>query len=109
MAALSAGEGSPMEPLLHVVIIWRRDANHLKYEWLSTGWLKEVHDENQWNETKRNLELTIQRLLRVSEALPYAAVVGELADEHALVNISSIIDKLLASAIHFTDELLSFS
>lgn len=74
-----------MDPLLHIVIIWRRDANHLKYEWLQNGWLDPNQDENRWNETRRDLEKTIQRLLRSSEALPYAAEVGELADEHALV------------------------
>lgn len=85
VSALSAGEGSPMDPLLHIVIIWRRDASHLKYEWLPTGCIEATQDENQWNETRRNLEHTLQRLLRVSEALPYAAKVDELADEHAQV------------------------
>lgn len=88
VSALSAGEGSPMEPLLHIVIIWRRDASHLKYEWLPHGWV-EVQDDRIWNETRRHLEKTIQRLLRATEALPYAAVVRELADEHAQVNIHS--------------------
>lgn len=59
----------------------------MKYEWLPTGWIEAAQDETQWNETRRNLEQTIQRLLRASEALPYAAVVGELADEHAQVCI----------------------
>lgn len=76
-----------MEPLLHIVIIWRRDANHLKYEWLPHGWVEVVQDDRIWNETRRHLEKTIQRLLRATEALPYAAVVGELADEHAQVCI----------------------
>lgn len=85
VSALSAGEGTPLDPLLHIVIIWRRDANHLKYEWLPSGWIEAAHDEKQLNETRRNLEHTLQRLLRVSEALPYAAKVEELADEHAQV------------------------
>lgn len=91
VSALSAGEGSPMEPLLHIVIIWRRDANHLKYEWLPHRWVEAVQDDRIWNETRRHLEKTIQRLLRATEALPYAAVVGELADEHAQVHILMII------------------
>lgn len=85
VSALSAGEGSPLEPLLHIVIIWRRDANHLKYEWLPHGWVEAVQDDRVWNETRRHLEKTIQKLLRATEALPYAAVVGELTDEHAQV------------------------
>ena len=74
-----------MDPLLHIVIIWRRDSNHLKYQWLPNGWIDSNQDENRWNKTRQDLEQTIQRLLRSSEALPYAAEVGELADEHALV------------------------
>jgi len=87
VSALAAGEGSPLEPLLHIVIIWRRDANHLKYEWLPHGWIEATQDDRIWNETRRHLEKTIQKLLRATEALPYAAVVGELADEHAQVYI----------------------
>lgn len=90
VSALTAGEGSPLEPLMHIVIIWRRDANHLKYEWLSKGWFEAAQDENQWNETRHTLEQTIQRLLCASEALPYTAIVGELADEHAQVYIADI-------------------
>lgn len=87
VSALATGEGSPLEPLLHIVIIWRRDANHLKYEWLPHGWVEAAQDDRIWNETRRHLEKTIQKLLRATEALPYAAVVGELADEHAQVCI----------------------
>ncbi|KOC69315.1 DnaJ like protein subfamily C member 16 [Habropoda laboriosa] len=100
VSALSTGEGSPLEPLLHIVIIWRRDANHLKYEWLPTVWIEAAQDETQWNETRRNLEQTIQRLLRASEALPYAAVVGELADEHAQ---AGTVDKLIGKALLAVD------
>ncbi|XP_031828504.1 dnaJ homolog subfamily C member 16 l(3)80Fg isoform X1 [Nomia melanderi] len=105
VSALSTGEGSPLEPLLHIVIIWRRDANHLKYEWLPTGWIEAAQDENQWNETRRNLEQTIQRLLRASEALPYAAVVGELADEHAQGTVDKLIGKALLAVDYISDSL----
>lgn len=87
ISSLSASEGSPLDPLHHIVIIWRRDSSHVKYEWFSTGWAQAIADENQWNETRLNLEQTIQRLLRASEALPFAAEVQELADEHALVRL----------------------
>ncbi|CAL7950285.1 unnamed protein product [Xylocopa violacea] len=105
VSALSTGEGSPLEPLLHIVIIWRRDANHLKYEWLPTGWVEAAQDEIQWNETRRNLEQTIQRLLRASEALPYAAVVGELADEHAQGTVDKLIGKALLAVDYISDSL----
>lgn len=83
--ALMAGEKSPLNPLLHVVIIWRRDASQVKYEWLPNGWQDAIKDDHTWNETRQNLEQTIQKCLKASESLPYTAVVGELADEHALV------------------------
>lgn len=86
VSALSKSENSPLDPLLHIVIIWRRDSSHLKYEWLPNDWMEATRDENQWNETRRDLEQTLQKLLRASEALPYAAEVSELADEHAQVN-----------------------
>ncbi|XP_043250790.1 dnaJ homolog subfamily C member 16 [Colletes gigas] len=105
VSALSTGEGSPLEPLLHIVIIWRRDANHLKYEWLPTGWIEAAQDEGQWNETRHNLEQTIQRLLRASEALPYAAVVGELADEHAQGTVDKLIGKALLAVDYISDSL----
>lgn len=105
VSALSAGEGSPLEPLLHIVIIWRRDANHLKYEWLSNGWFEAIQDDNKLNETRKNLEQTIQRLLRVTEALPYAAKVEELADEHALGTVGRLIGRALLAVDYISDNL----
>jgi len=70
---LFAGGGSPPEPSLHVVILWRRDASHIKYEWLSSAL-----DVSQWNDTKQALESTLQRLLHSSQALSYEAVVKVL-------------------------------
>ena len=68
-----AGEGSPEEPGLHVVIIWRRDTQVLKYEWLSEGWGDS--ERPRWNESRERLGSTIQRLLQSSEALSYETVV----------------------------------
>ncbi|KAK0166405.1 hypothetical protein PV328_004828 [Microctonus aethiopoides] len=105
VAALSAGEDSPMEPLLHIVIIWRRDANHLKYEWLPNGWFEATRDDNKWNETRRKLEQTLQRLLRVTEALPYAAKVEELADEHAQGTVGKLIGRALLAVDYISDNI----
>lgn len=63
-------EGSPEQPILRIVIIWRRDTSHIKYEWLSEAW-----GDDSGNETNQRLEETIGRLLRSSEALSYEAVV----------------------------------
>lgn len=103
VSALLNGEGSPMDPLLHIVIIWRRDANNLKYEWLPNGWIDGNQNEDRWNESRQNLEKAIQRLLRTTEALPYAAEVGELADEHALGTVDRLIGRALL-AVDFISE-----
>lgn len=64
-------DGEAVEPLLSVVIIWRRDTSHIKYEWLSEKW----ELEKDINDTAHKLESTITRLLRTSEALSYEAFV----------------------------------
>nr|CAD7444027.1 unnamed protein product [Timema bartmani] len=126
ISALTSGEGSPPEPTLHVVIIWRRDSSHIKYEWLSHMW--DTPETHEWNETREHLESTIQRLLHDSEALSYEAVVkvgclpcrskesnryryahwhggddSELIDEHAQGIVSRILTKLLVTADFLKD------
>ena len=86
LSALTVGEGSPLDPSLHIVIIWRRDSSHLEYQWLHHDWSETVENDNQWNETRKSLEQMIKKLLYSSEALLHAAQIGELKDEHALVN-----------------------
>jgi len=73
ISCIAIGEGSPAEPLLHVVIIWRRDNNHIKYEWLPHTW--NGAKSHEWNETRDHLESTIQRLLHTSVALTCEAVI----------------------------------
>ncbi|XP_969135.2 dnaJ homolog subfamily C member 16 isoform X1 [Tribolium castaneum] len=72
-------EGEDVEPLLRIVILWRRDTSHVKYEWVNDKW----EWENNLNQTTQKLESTISRLLRSSEALTYEALVNDLFDEHA--------------------------
>jgi DnaJ family protein C protein 16 len=73
ISCIAIGEGSPAEPLLHVVIIWRRDSSHIKYEWLPHTW--NSARSHEWNETRNRLESTIQRLLHASGALSCEAVI----------------------------------
>lgn len=61
-----------MGPILNVVILWRKDPSHIKYEWLSEKW--EV-DESKLNTTTLELESMISRLLGSTEALTYEAFV----------------------------------
>ncbi|KAJ1527591.1 hypothetical protein ONE63_007554 [Megalurothrips usitatus] len=93
--ALTSGEGSPPESTLHIVILWRRDASHIKYEWLPSC-LNPAMD--QWNDTKSNLESTIQRLLQSNAALSGEAIVKELIDEHAQGMVTRMVNKLLLTA-----------
>lgn len=88
---LKAGEGSPAEPLLRIVVIWRRDTTHIKYEWVEGEWsdteISSAEDssraaagKNSFNDTRQRLENTISRLLKTSEALSYEAVVSVSLD-----------------------------
>lgn len=68
------------DTLLRLVVIWRRDTSHIKYEWVSGIHMHIKHLENETNEqsfnaTKRKLDESIQRLLRTSESLSYEAEV----------------------------------
>lgn len=70
----SLSTGSPEETVLNVVILWRRDVNHIKYEWMRGGWASS-HKSPKFNETKDRLESTISKLLKIDESLTYEAVV----------------------------------
>ncbi|KAL7306855.1 hypothetical protein TKK_0001016 [Trichogramma kaykai] len=95
LSALMASESSPSDPLHHIVIIWRRDSSHVKYEWFKSAWSQVTSNEDQWNQTRLNLEQNIKKLLRSNEALPYAAEVQELSDEHALSRNEKLIKKTI--------------
>lgn len=83
-------EGNIMEPILSVVILWRKDTSHVKYEWVPDKW-----DVKNLNDTQQKLESAISRLLRSTEALTYEAFVKDLFDEHAKSIFSHIFSKIL--------------
>jgi DnaJ family protein C protein 16 len=64
---------------LKIVVIWRRDSRHVKYEWITDATLEETTsvevDEENYNQTKRKIEERIQKLLKSTEALAYEAEV----------------------------------
>lgn len=69
------------DTLLRLVVIWRRDTSHIKFEWVSDASLHMKRTENDsaelnYNSTKQKLDNTIQRLLRTTEALSFEAEVG---------------------------------
>lgn len=68
------------------MILWRRDASHIKYEWVPSG-LDASMDGAQWNDTKSHLEATIQRLLQSSAALSCEAIVKVVTSFESLPKI----------------------
>ncbi|KAK6618367.1 hypothetical protein RUM44_002819 [Polyplax serrata] len=89
--------GSSRKTVLNVVILWRRDMNHIKYEWMQGSWtLSKTSPE--WNKTKQTLESTITKLLNTEETLTYEAIVKELIDEQAQGLVGKIITRFLIAA-----------
>lgn len=77
VGAMSNGS---QDTLLRLLVIWRRDISHVKYEWVSGVSLHVKHvgneiNEQSFNATKQKLDESIQRLLRTSESLTYEAEV----------------------------------
>ena len=72
--ALSLNIGSE-NTLLKIVVIWRRDTKHVKYEWISDAVLVETsdiaEDEDNFNKTKQKIDEKIQKLLKSTEALTF--------------------------------------
>ncbi|XP_068153166.1 dnaJ homolog subfamily C member 16 [Drosophila tropicalis] len=99
-------KGSFDDNLLRIVIIWRRDNTHIKYEWIY-GTKLDVRNtsdnprESVINTTKTEITHTIQRLLQTSEALSYEAFVQNLLDEHA----QGVITKWIARLLYMVDYL----
>lgn len=102
--ALTRDEEGLQEALLRLVVIWRRDPTHVKFEWVQEA---KMVPENvaDFNHTKHKVDDTIQRLLRSTEALSYEAEVQELLDEHAQGMLSKILNKVLITFEYLGDNL----
>lgn len=64
-------DGKQVEPVLSIVILWRRDTSHVKFEWIESKW----NVEKDLNQTTSELEKTLGRLVKSSEALSNEAFV----------------------------------
>ncbi|XP_018796544.1 PREDICTED: dnaJ homolog subfamily C member 16 [Bactrocera latifrons] len=69
-------KGAEADRLCPIVIIWRYDQTHIKYEWVKGSDLNmdfNLYDSNEQfiNLTRRYIDNTIQRLLRTSETFSY--------------------------------------
>ncbi|CAD6995471.1 unnamed protein product, partial [Ceratitis capitata] len=77
----SITRGSKDGQLSEIVIIWRRDHTHIRYEWikgLHLSWDISLYASNQdfINVTQKHLDNTIQRLLKTSESFAYETYVN---------------------------------
>ena len=71
-------QGEVPDPDLRVIILWRRDINNIKYEWLENRWTTDAH-----NVSEDELQAALKRLLSANEVLSRDAVLNQLVDEHA--------------------------
>ncbi|KAH7956844.1 hypothetical protein HPB52_012858 [Rhipicephalus sanguineus] len=102
---LSSGEDSPEDPILHMVILWRKDHNLVQYQWIEAPWLDEPQ---KLNESKQELENALSRLLHSSEALPHDARLGVLVDEHARGLLGRILRRLVLMGDALRDHLTRY-
>lgn len=60
-----------MEPMLSIVIFWRKDTSHVKFEWIDSKW----DLDKDLNQTTSEIDKTLGRLIKSSETLAYDAFV----------------------------------
>ncbi|KAG5672388.1 hypothetical protein PVAND_002519 [Polypedilum vanderplanki] len=94
---------------LKIVVIWRKDSHHVKYEWIADATLEETSsveiDEENYNQTKRKIEDRIQKLLKANEGFAYEAEVLDLFDEHSQGLASRVIKRIIISIDYLYDSL----
>lgn len=95
----SSGDGENDD----LVVIWRRDPTHIKFEWVVDARLNAVNAS--FNQTKQKVDETIQRLLKANEAMTNEAEVQDLLDEHAQGTFSKILTKVLIAVEYLGDNL----
>ncbi|XP_070072582.1 dnaJ homolog subfamily C member 16 isoform X2 [Drosophila takahashii] len=99
-------KGSFEKSLLQIVIIWRLDDKHIKYEWVCVAQQNSnIVAENLINSTKNELLYTVKRLLKSSEALSYEAFVQKLFNEHSQGILTKWISRLLYLVDYLSDNI----
>jgi len=78
------------DPTLRVVLLWRRGEGQVKLEWLSNKW-----DTGVTNDSRDELETTLNRLLSSGEVLTREAVLESLLDEHAVSMFAKIANRMI--------------
>ena len=78
------------DPTLRVVLLWRRGEGQVKLEWLNNKW-----DTGVTNDSRDELETTLNRLLSSGEVLTREAVLESLLDEHAVSMFAKIANRMI--------------
>ena len=75
---------SPADTDLHIVILWRKDRSHLKFEWFQEVW----HDSaDKQNYSKEALKSTVHRLLHSNDPMPFETEV-QVSFANLIINTS---------------------
>jgi len=85
---LNAVSKEGLDPDLRVLLLWRRDEEKAKYEWLDDSW-------SASNSSRDLLKSTLSRLLSANEVLSGEAVIEHLVDEHASSIFVRIANKMI--------------
>lgn len=88
---------------VHVVVLWRRESDHVFYEWLDNEW--DLIDLTYVNETKQKLGAMLGRLSKNAAQFPHRAKITTLVDESAKSLISRIVKRLLLVTENISDNI----
>lgn len=88
---------------VHVVVFWRREADHVYYEWLDNEW--DLIDSTYVNETRAKLAGLLTRLSQNSAQFSNYARLPSVIDESAKSLISRIVKRLLLVTENLSDNI----
>lgn len=88
---------------VHVVVLWRRQIDHVYYEWLDNEW--DLIDANYINDTKQKLAELLTHLSQNTMQFSNDAKVLSLIDESAKSLISRIVKRLLLVTENISDNI----
>ncbi|XP_050304827.1 dnaJ homolog subfamily C member 16 [Anthonomus grandis grandis] len=94
-------DGKYIEPVLRVLVFWRRDTSLVRYIWAPIKW----ELEGPLNHTHEKLAETIMKLLKNVENFPYEAYVTDLFDEHAIGFIKKLLNRVWMYLLSVYDSL----
>lgn len=88
---------------VHVVVFWRREVDHVYYEWLDNEW--DLIDSTYINETRNKLAGLLTRLSQNAAQFSNDAKLPSVIDESAKSLISRIVRRLLLVTENLSDNI----